>query len=127
MYCITGGRVLSAGGVAKKRIDTGRRVLVTGGVAKERTNTVGRITGTGGVVGERSGTGGRIRTAGCAHLQRVGTVGRVVSASRVNERVITQNRVGIGKAALLTSRSHLRRKRNAREADDDEKQTTSQT
>ena len=94
-------------------------MLVPIQICKERTNTVSRIGDAGSVVSERSNTVRRVGAAGGVALERIGTAGRVVNAGVVNERVITQNRVGIGKAALLTSRSRLRHKRRACEGKGD--------
>jgi Ni,Fe-hydrogenase III large subunit len=49
----TVGRVVAAGGVAKKRINTGSRIQVAGRVAKKRITTVGRVLKASGVAKER--------------------------------------------------------------------------
>ena len=82
----TGGRVVFAG-VEQERINTICRVVEAGGVAIERLKTVGRIAETGGVFIERSKASGRVEAGGVA-IQRTVTSGRVVVAANViRERI----------------------------------------
>ena len=96
-------------GIALKRNDTGGRIGVAGGVVLERIVAVGRVNAASGIV-----------------LECIGADGRVAAASGVgDERVITQERVGVNKvAALLTCRTRMRRKRNAYQGESNEKENS---
>ena len=97
---MTGGRVVAAGGVVQKRVNTVSRVLETACVVEERTSTGRRIAETPSVVDERIIAEGCIAVADC-----------VVEKCETTEEGVAVTVV----AAFLTHRPRLRRKPKASE------------
>ena len=100
-------RVVAAGRVKLKGIETVGRVAITGGVAIERVNTVGRVLGAAGVAIERPKTVGRVAVTGGVARERLITRGRIrpssgVPKERSHARGCVLEAGGIGVERLMT-------------------------